>query len=196
MRLSPAAQARVHLLTQVFEHIAQTRFQGLGLLHPALRVQAVGFAEVQEGPQHVCLQGVLITPWFMSLMRLPLEARQGAGLRPGVSATRTFAAQRCDFIAAHEPLLGHFESCSLFSPMADFADQSAAVLTAHEVLRQMAISGATSAERPALASPSSELSAPAAAAKLNADAPTPNSAEPIPARRGFLLGLGAKRVTP
>lgn len=196
MRLSPAAQARVHLLTQVFEHIAHTRFQGLGLLHPALRVQAVGFAEVQEGPQQVCLQGVLITPWFMSLMRLPLDARQGAGLRPGVSATRTFAAQRCDFIVAHKPLLGHFESCSLFSPMADFADQTAAVLTAHEVLRQMAISGGTSAERVAVAPSSPELPAPAASAKVSTGMRSLHPTEPMPARRGFLLGLGAKRVTP
>ncbi|MBQ0937091.1 [NiFe]-hydrogenase assembly chaperone HybE [Ideonella paludis] len=196
MRLSPAAQARVHLLTQVFEHIALTRFQGLGLLHPGLRVQAVGFAEVQEGPQQVCLQGVLITPWFMSLLRLPLEARQGAGLRPGESATRSFAAQRCDFIAAHEPLLGHFESCSLFSPMADFADQTAAVLTAHEVLRQMAVSGAAPLAPTAVAPSRAQPAVPAPAVTLSTGTPSPQLSEPMPARRGFLLGLRAKRVTP
>lgn len=188
MRLSPAAQARVHLLTQVFEHIAQTRMQGLGLLHPALRVQAVGFVEVPQPDQPPCLQGVLITPWFMSLMRLPLEARHGVGLRPGLSSSRSFAAQRCDFIAAHEPRLGLYESCSLCSPMADFADQTAAVLTAHEVLRLMAISAAPAAEPAAVAAPERAMLA------AQAQAQHAPSAEPLPARRGFLLGLRPQRA--
>ena len=182
MRLSPTAQARIHQLTQVFEHIAQTRMQGLGLLHPGLRVQALGFAEAHEPDGPVWLQGVLITPWFMNLVRLPLVRAQA--LAPGVVAARRFATQQCDFIGAHEAALGGFEVCSLFSPMTEFADQTAAVLTGHEVLRQMS-QAVEQASTPGAAPSSSSLQA-------LASTPGPaSSASPQPSRRGFLLGRPA-----
>ena len=47
--------------------IQRERMADIPLLNPALEVQAVGFS-VWEA---YCL-GVLITPWFMNLMLLPL----------------------------------------------------------------------------------------------------------------------------
>lgn len=123
--------ARIATLEAAFRTIAQTRLRGLPMLNPALAVQAVDF-EVADG--HAL--GVLVTPWFMNLVRLPLDA--DAGVLPlGESAPREIGGHRFDFLGAHEHTVGAFEACSLFSPMAGFADQAAAVATARAVLAQL-----------------------------------------------------------
>jgi [NiFe] hydrogenase assembly HybE family chaperone len=144
---------------------------GVPVLHPGLRVQALGFELHTNGADTPApwASGVLVTPWFMNLLRLPLQrldavpALETGWLAPGQSAARRFGRQMLDFIGAFEGNgeageLGAFEACSVFSPMAEFADHAAAVATGFEVLRQL-------------------RQAPAS--------------EPSAARRGFLLGRWA-----
>lgn len=145
----PALAGRVQALEAVHREIARSRMQGLPLLHPGLQVQAVGFQAWPAAPDWAL--GVLVTPWFMNLVRLPLQPvaatpsaertaqPPGPGAAPawlalGATATRELAGQRLDFIGAHETGLGAFEAASLFSPMFEFADQAAAVATAQAVL--------------------------------------------------------------
>ena len=165
---SPAA--RIAALEAAYAHIAATRMAGLPLLQPGLRVQALGFAPQADAPQW--LLGVLITPWFMNLLRLPLGP-QAEPLALGERGARTLGqgARRLalDFIGAHEPALGGFEACSLFSPLHGFADQAAVVATAEAVLAQL-------------------RAATAAAAGASTGVP---AAGPVPSRRGFLFGRGA-----
>lgn len=152
---------RVDVLERVFTQIARTRMDGVPVQNPALRVQAVGFATSQaDDNSDSTLVGVLITPWFMNLVRLPELMHQGAStsLAPGCKALRRVGAQGFEFIGAFEEELGAFEACSLFSPMFEFADHQAALATATEVL--------TLLRKP-----------------LTAD-----SAPAIPSRRGFLFG--------
>lgn len=162
---------RVALLEAVFRHIQATRMDGVALLHPGLQVQAVGFEWVAPplAPSWPFAWGVLVTPWFMNLVRLPLvaagdaaEAAAQGWARPLERVARVIGSQRIDCLGAEEPALGHFEVCSLFSPMSPFADQAAAVATAREVL--------------------SQLRAPPARADRPAE----------PARRGFLTGRVAR----
>lgn len=123
---------RVASLQQAFEHIAATRMAGLPLVHPRLAVATVDF---QTQDDDVAL-GVLVTPWCMNLVRLPL--REGvAVLEVGQRAARDVGERCFDFIGAHEPGIGGFESASLFSPMAEFADQPAALATAAAVLKAL-----------------------------------------------------------
>jgi [NiFe] hydrogenase assembly HybE family chaperone len=131
---------------------------------------------------------VLITPWFMSLVRLPLHPRgaaDGAWLALGRKQLRRVGVAEFEFIGAHEPGLGVFETASLFSPMAGFADHAAALATAHEVLRQLRT------PEPAVAP--AQVAAPSVAPQA-APAATPaapaQAAEPVPSRRGFLFGRG------
>ena len=63
-----ALQTQVARLETVFRDIAATRMEGVPLLHASLQVQAVDFAPEPEGDFAL---GVLVTPWFMNLMRLP-----------------------------------------------------------------------------------------------------------------------------
>jgi [NiFe] hydrogenase assembly HybE family chaperone len=147
-------------LEQLFGDIARNRMQGVPLLNPALQVQALGF---EPDPLEAGIWlGLLITPWFMNLVRIASQPRPGAAgyLPAGEKATRQFGNTRFEFIGVFEPSMGAFETCSLFSPMFEFADHSAAVATATEVLSQL------------------RQVAPATLPK----APAP------PSRRGFLFG--------
>jgi [NiFe] hydrogenase assembly HybE family chaperone len=109
-------------------------------------VQAVGFELLEPVPAHAShvAWGVLVTPWFMNLVRLPLWAAVDADqataqgwARPRERVARVIGNHRVDCLGAEEPALGRFEACSLFSPMSPFADQAAAVATAREVLLQL-----------------------------------------------------------
>ena len=129
-------------LEQTFRRIATTRMAGVPVLNPALQVRALGFAPLLQAVETSAtteaapaLLGILLTPWFMNLLRVPAAGQPV--LPVGISAEREVGAHRLSFVGAHEPSLGAYEQCSLFSPMFQFADQAAAVATAREVLREL-----------------------------------------------------------
>lgn len=162
----PPLSPRVHALVAHFERVQAERMQGIPLLNLALQVEAVDFAwgtPPTEGGD-VVAEGVLITPWFMSLLRLPAQALPH-GNQVGRSFVRDFGSECFDFIGAHDPAIGYHETCALFSPMGGFTTQVMARETA----------------RAALA-----LTRPAPLA-------TPVPTEPVPARRAFFLGRSAAR---
>jgi [NiFe] hydrogenase assembly HybE family chaperone len=157
------------LLEACFCEIAATRMLGVPVLNPNLRVQAVGF-ECDAAETDVAV-GILITPWFMNLLRMPMNDAAGQGmLAIGIKAERDCGAHRFEFIGSHEAATGAFEAASLYSPMFEFADQAAAVATACEVLKLL---------RPVAAMQPVDV---AVAVAVAVEAP---------ARRGFLFGRGA-----
>lgn len=135
MPATTCSHARITLLEQTFAHIAATRMAGVPVQNPVLHVQAIGF-EDDGSTQGAVLVGVLVTPWFMNLVRLPVtaEARALSVASPTAKAHRTLGVDRYEFIGAHEDALGAFEACSLFSPMFEFDNQITAVATAKEIL--------------------------------------------------------------
>jgi [NiFe] hydrogenase assembly HybE family chaperone len=191
--------ARVRELEALFERIASTRMQGVPILHPRLSVEAVGFRPSAGGRAAV---GVLVTPWFMNLVWLPLQPAPASPASPaadaadadraasdrspsaappepatpvGVTRTRAVGNERFDFIGAREPGFGAYEACSLFSPMSEFADQAAAVATAEQVMR--------------LLHPPQPLAGADAAPDLEAD--DASAPEAAPSRRALLFGRAA-----
>jgi [NiFe] hydrogenase assembly HybE family chaperone len=150
-------------LEQLFAEIATTRMRDVPVQNTALQVQAVGFVADPETPG--VWIGILITPWFMNLVRLaePEHATQAGFLTERNKASRRFGNTLFDFIGAFEPTIGAFETCSLFSPMFEFEDHRAAVATATEILVQL---------------------------RQPAPEPTPK-APASPSRRGFLFGRPA-----
>lgn len=121
---------RVAALVSLFEHIAATRMAGVPVLREGFGVHAVGFEPLAGG-----LCGVLVTPWFMNLVFLPGD--DDAPLAVGATRGRNVGTHRFDFIGAHEPGFGAWEACSLFSPMAEFEDEAAALATAQAVLAEL-----------------------------------------------------------
>ena len=99
------------------------------MLNPALEVKAVGF----RGWRGRCL-GVLITPWFMNLMLLPAEGDEWEELQIGTRQLHNLPSGDYEFILGEEAGIGRYLSCSLFSPMFEFADQGAALATAEAVM--------------------------------------------------------------
>jgi [NiFe] hydrogenase assembly HybE family chaperone len=164
MTAAGALAARVGRLEAAFRTVQATRMAGVPVLNPRLAVQAVGFEPAADEPA-VAL-GVLVTPWFMNLVRLPLAAAAEVAMAaPGHKVQRDVAAHSFEFIGAHEEASGGYEASSLYSPMFEFADQAVAVATARAVLALL---------RPAPAAPV-----------------VPAPGLPEPARRGFLFGRAA-----
>jgi len=116
-------------LEATFSAIQRERMVDIPILNPRLQVQAVGFSEWED-----CCLGVLITPWFMNLMLLPQEGDEWAELPSGTKVNHSFPSGTYEFIVGEEEGIGHYQMCSLFSPMFEFEDQAAAVATAEAVL--------------------------------------------------------------
>lgn len=132
-------QQRVARLVEAFEGIARTRMAGLPVVHPGLRVEAVGFALHQDpNAGDDGMLGVLVTPWCMNLVWLGLDGAYPPPDRTAPAATmeriRDLGPERFAFRVAHEAGIGPYEMCSLASPLFAFADQAAAVATARGVL--------------------------------------------------------------
>lgn len=157
--------AQVAALTRVFSVIGNTRMQGVPVLHPGLVVETVGFEAYTDADGAQAALGILMTPWFMNLIWLPLQGQ--AAVPIGQVCERRFGGERFEFIGAHEATFGTYEMCSLFSPMFEFADQVTAHATAREVLGLL-------------------RKAPIAQAAL--------ASAPIPGRRAFFLGRVGPRI--
>lgn len=125
---------RVTQLEAAYRQIADTRMHGVAVLHARVHVQAVDFTAVDA----TSALGVLVTPWFMNLIRLPLQrASDELAREVGRKTTHTLGALSVEFISAFEPDVGAFESCSLFSPLTMFQDHDAVIATAREVMRSL-----------------------------------------------------------
>lgn len=119
-------------LEQLYDDIRVTRMADIPILNDKLKVQAVGF---REWNNHVL--GVLITPWFMNLMLLPTEEADWSTYGIGSKHNYTFEAGAFEFIVGEEENLGKYMSCSMFSPMFEFADHEGAVQTAEAIVTGM-----------------------------------------------------------
>lgn len=130
--MTDAVRQEAARLEAAFRHIAATRMAGVGLLNPALEVEAVGFRPFAGG----CI-GVLITPWFMNLICLPGPESGWEPLPSGSERELTLPTGDYAFLAAEEDSLGPYLSCSLFSPMHAFADMEQARAVAEAVLAEL-----------------------------------------------------------
>lgn len=160
-------QRRVQTLVDFYQHVQVTRMQGIPLLNVALRVEAVSFEWSQTSTKEEgnIAEGVLITPWFMSLLRLPAQILPHSQCI-GRSFARHFGTEQFDFIGAHADEVGYYETCALFSPMVEFPTQALAHETAQAALMLTRLTPDTT-------------HAPATTAS-------------VPARRDFLLGRLSK----
>ncbi|MDR3369197.1 [NiFe]-hydrogenase assembly chaperone HybE [Rhodoferax sp.] len=162
--MSQPMPPRVQTLEQVFAEIGRTRMRDVPVQNPEVHVQALGFLADPDDAE--MLLGVLITPWFMNLVRLPTRTFFPGNklLAIGKKAIRLAGNQSFEFVGAFEPDLGAFEVCSLFSPMFLFANHAAAADTANEILNLL----------------------------RTPVKPAASIAQTPPSRRGFLFGRGTE----
>jgi [NiFe] hydrogenase assembly HybE family chaperone len=127
---------RVAALETAFVAIARQRMAGVALMHPHVQVQATPFVALDAQ----AAVGILITPWFMNLLRLPLTRLDHCHV--GSKATHRVGDYAVEFTSAFEPAIGGFESCSVYSPLTMFADHAAVWATAQALMRTLLSSGA------------------------------------------------------
>ncbi len=113
-----------------YRHIAATAMAGLPICNAALDVAAEGF-RVHAGRA----VGIVVTPWFMNFVAADLaDAPPSPALRAGSSIKLAAPAGEIDLIVGELPGFGRLDSCSLFSPMGEFADMASAILTARKTM--------------------------------------------------------------
>lgn len=183
-RPSPAAA-----LQQRYEDIQRTQMDGIPMLNAALRVEALGFRPWGEH-----WLGVLVTPWFMNLVLFPRVPERWHAIGERESRHHVFPAGVFEFIGSRDAVLGDFQSCSLFSPMFDFANHEGARDTALQALDALF----DAANRVAIDVPQVPAhTAPDAAAQEPALASTKDPApgpQPALSKRDFLFGGSAQRA--
>lgn len=130
-------------LINLFKMIETERMDGIPVLNKQLSVDALGFDVFGD-----FYLGVLLTPWFMNLMLLPVEEEPPKldGKIVGTKQSHALPGGRFEFIVGHEAEFGSFLSCSLFSPVFEFGDQETAMQTAQSVLDQVLTSPDPEAE--------------------------------------------------
>lgn len=138
---------RVAALVEAFRQVDRTGMADMPLRNTALSVEAVGFRPwgLDDGP---ALLGILVTPWSMNVMLLPLDAAAWADQDHGSKATIPLPCGGVEFTAGQVEGFGPYRMCSLFSPMAEFADQAGAVLTAQLALEDLLTEPAAAAPAP------------------------------------------------
>lgn len=124
---------RIDKLLAKFRRVNDTQMQGLAIVNSRLRVEMVGFRNVDE---HSI--GILITPWCMNLLLLPgnddwSEAEQGK------LDCISLPSGDYEFTVCQDETLGAYLTAVLFRTMLDFPDQKTAKDIADETLLQMFI---------------------------------------------------------
>lgn len=183
-RPSPAAA-----LQQRYEDIRRTQMDGVPMLNAGLRVEALGFRPWGEH-----WLGVLVTPWFMNLVLFPRVPERWHAIGERESRHHVFPAGVFEVFGNRDAVLGDFQSCSLFSPMFDFADHDGARDTALQALDALFDAANRVAidvpQVPAHTAPDAAAQEPALAS-TKAPAPVPR---PALSKRDFLFGGSAQRA--
>lgn len=113
-----------------YRHIAVTAMAGLPICNTALAVAAEAF-RIHAGRA----VGIVVTPWFMNFVAADLvDAPPSPAPRAGSSVKLAAPAGDVELIVGELAGFGRLDSCSLFSPMGEFADMASAILTARKTM--------------------------------------------------------------
>ena len=175
-----AAAAIAARVETTFERVRRERMAGLPFVNEALRVEMVGLRRWRG-----LWLGVLVTPWFMNLLLLPGDGAADVGevparwpaVRTGEYAHFTFPAGTMSFLAGREGEVAEYLSCSLFSPMFEFAGHDVARQTAEACLAAL-FDPAAAAGRPAAEPDRAEEPAPVSKRDFLRGRWHPNAAAP------------------
>ena len=130
------ARALGERFEEAFRELHRGRMRDVPFLNPALHVQAVNFRPYADERVGAATLGILITPWFMNLIASDLPGgTPSAPAGMGMTVRIGLPAGEVDFIAGELEGIGRVDSCSLFSPVFEFASMEAAVETAEEAVR-------------------------------------------------------------
>lgn len=116
-------------LAAAYRKIGDRAMRDLPIYNDALAVEAIGF-RLYGGT----IVGIVITPWFMNVVMPAGEVAREASVP---SLRRRFPAGDIEFAVSEVAPAGRIASCSLFSPMFQFADMASARATAEAALDEL-----------------------------------------------------------
>jgi len=122
------AAAWGELLAGTYREIGARAMRDLPIYNDALGVEAIGFRRYDG-----TILGIMVTPWFMNVVMPASAARDGCGAAVRIR----FPAGDIEFTLSEVGQMGRIASCSLFSPMFQFADMAAARATAEAALAEL-----------------------------------------------------------
>ncbi|MCP4009564.1 MAG: [NiFe]-hydrogenase assembly chaperone HybE [Proteobacteria bacterium] len=122
-------QAVSECLEEVFTRIHQQQMQGIPILNPAIRIQALGF-QIFQGR----VLGVLITPWLMNVVMLAREDEDWSELKLGQKQPHNFPSGVKKFMLNEIDGIGVCQTHSLYSPMREFSSHEHALRIAQQFL--------------------------------------------------------------
>jgi [NiFe] hydrogenase assembly HybE family chaperone len=111
----PDHHARVQALITVFQRI-DGGMRDMPIYNEKVAVEAIGFRAFGEGE----LLGVLLTPWFMSMVMLPIEPVRMDMAAIGSSVCVELPAGRRAFVVGGDEAIGLYKAHSLHSPVLNF----------------------------------------------------------------------------
>ncbi|UPJ76762.1 [NiFe]-hydrogenase assembly chaperone HybE [Bradyrhizobium sp. 187] len=117
------------LLAGSYREIGERAMRDLPIYNDALGVEAVGFRWFNG-----TTIGIMVTPWFMNVV---MPASAIARDTSGPSLRSRFPAGDIEFTVSEVGEMGRIASCSLFSPMFQFADIVAARAAAEATLAEL-----------------------------------------------------------
>jgi len=118
---------RVRALVARFREIADS-MRNLPICNAAIAVEAIGFrpfgdvvpADAQEEAYEGALLGVLLTPWFMNVVVLPVTPVPIAMAKMGTAVPVDLPAGRRTFMVGGDEVIGQYHAHSLHSPLLEF----------------------------------------------------------------------------
>jgi len=114
------------MLAEAYRAIGERAMRGLPIFNEALAVEAVGFRLF-----NATIMGIMVTPWFMNVV---MPADEIAHESSGSTVRAWFPVGDIDFTLSEVAPAGRIASCSLFSPMSEFADMVSARAAAEAAL--------------------------------------------------------------
>jgi [NiFe] hydrogenase assembly HybE family chaperone len=124
-----SAAAIAERLAAIYRDIHRGAMRDVPICNDALEVEPIGFRDFSD---HIV--GVIVTPWFASLVATPREARDAAPFAPDGRIALRFPAGEVEMTVSALDGFGPIATCSLFSPMTEFADHAAAQLAVRAAL--------------------------------------------------------------
>ena len=128
-------------LEQAFHKIHLENMQGIPILNPAIRVEALGF-QLYEGR----VLGIIITPWLMNVVLLPVEGEDWSHMALGDKRPHKFVSMTYKFMLNEIDGIGRCQTHSLYSPMRDFISHEQALVVAQNFLDDLMVDRALSEE--------------------------------------------------
>lgn len=114
---------------KAFFRIQREQMADVPILNHSLGVEAVDF---QRWRGHWL--GVVVTPWCLSVLLVPGSEVDWQSTGDNRRRFVSFPAGNFAFLGSAADELGEYQSCSLISPMGQFATQAQAVMTARASL--------------------------------------------------------------